>query len=104
MRAIDAVAQQGMADMGEMHPDLMGAAGLELASQQCCDRLAVSSNEGVLKCPVVDGLAAALTHRHFLPGVGMPVDRRIDGAALTVRQVPYPGHVSRPHRAGAGAG
>ena len=33
VRAIDAVAQQGMADMGEMHPDLMGAPGLELAGQ-----------------------------------------------------------------------
>lgn len=31
MRAIDAVAHQGMADMGKMDPDLVGAAGLELA-------------------------------------------------------------------------
>ena len=48
-----------------------------------------------------DGLAAALAHRHFLAGKRMPVDRRIDGAALPVRQVPDEGHVAAPHRAGA---
>src|SRR5258708_28288047 len=98
MRAIDAVAQQGMADMGEMHPDLMGAAGLELAGQQCCDRLAVAPIEGFLNFPMGNGLAAALAHPHFLPGVGMPVDRRIGGAALTVRQGPYPCRLSPPPR------
>ena len=33
VRAIDAVAKQGMADMGEVDPDLMGASGLELAGE-----------------------------------------------------------------------
>ena len=28
---IDRVAQQRVADMGQMHPDLVGAAGIELA-------------------------------------------------------------------------
>jgi len=29
-RAIDLVSQQGMADTGQMHPDLMGTAGFQL--------------------------------------------------------------------------
>ena len=41
MGAVDGVAEQGVADMGEMHPDLMGAAGLELAGELRGDRLAV---------------------------------------------------------------
>jgi hypothetical protein len=101
MRAIDAVAQQGMADMGQVHPDLMGAPGLELAGELRRDRLAVAADEGFLNLPVGDGLAAALAHRHFLPRIGMPVDRGIDAAALPVRQVPYEGDVAAPHRAGA---
>ena len=101
VRAIDAVAQQRMADMGEMHPDLMGAAGLELAGQQRGDRLAVAPVEGFLDFPMGDGLAAAFAHRHFLPRMRMPVDRRIDGAALAVGHVPGERHVAAPHRAGA---
>ena len=31
----------------------------------------------------------------------MPVDRRIDGAALAVRHAPDEGHIAAPHRAGA---
>ena len=42
VRAIDGVAHQGVADMGEVHPDLMGPPGLELAGQQRGDRLAVA--------------------------------------------------------------
>ena len=48
-----------------------------------------------------DGVAAALAHRHLLPGMRMPVDRCIHGAALAVRQVPGKGQVAAPHRAGA---
>ncbi len=35
--AIIAVAKQGMADMGHMHADLMGAAGFQLAGDQAGD-------------------------------------------------------------------
>ena len=87
--------------MGEMDPDLMGAAGLELAGQQRRDRLAVAAVEGFLDLPMGDGLAAALAHRHFLPGMRMAVDRRIDGAALAVGHVPGEGQIAAPHRAGA---
>ena len=47
VRAIDEIAQQRMADMGEVDPDLVGPAGLELAGQQRGDRLAVAAVEGL---------------------------------------------------------
>src|SRR5665647_3586009 len=39
--AVGGVAQDRMADMGQMHPDLMGPAGFEGAGEQAGDRLAV---------------------------------------------------------------
>ena len=101
VRAIDGIAHQGMADMGEVHPDLMGAPGLELAGQQRGDRLAVAPVEGRLQLPMGDRLAAALAHRHFFAGIRMPVDRRIDRAALAAGHAPDEGHVAALHRAGA---
>src|SRR3982074_3979609 len=89
MRAIDAVAQQRMADMGEVPPDLMGAAGLELAGEQRRDWFAVAPVKELLDLPVGDRLAAGVTYRHFLPGVRMAVDRCIDGAGLAGRHSPY---------------
>ena len=44
--------------------------------------------KGLLDLPMGDRLAAALAHRHFLPGMRMAVDRRIDRAALPVRARP----------------
>src|SRR5258707_12104242 len=82
VRAIDGIAQQGMADMGQMHPDLVGAAGLELTGQQRRDRLAVAPVEGFLDFPVGNPLPAGATYRHFLPGIWVPVDRRVQGTRL----------------------
>ena len=90
-----------MADMGQMHPDLMGAAGLELAGQQRRDRFAVTPVEGFQDLPMGDGLAAAVAHRHLLAGMGMPVDRRIDGAAQPVRHAPDQRQIAAPHLVGA---
>ena len=44
-RAVDRIADQGVADMGQMDPDLVGAAGLQPAGQQARDRLAVGSRD-----------------------------------------------------------
>ena len=41
--AVCGVAQDRMADMGEMHPDLVGAAGFQGACQEARDRLAVAA-------------------------------------------------------------
>src|SRR5882724_12540331 len=79
VRAVDGIAQQRVSDMGKMHPDLMGSAGLELAGQQRGDRLAVVPVECFAKLPMGDRLAPAVADRHFLAGIGVTVDRCIDG-------------------------
>src|SRR5258708_17816141 len=94
---IGAVAKRGMTDMSEVHADLMGAPGLELAGQERRDRLAVTPVEGFLDLPMGNGLAAAFAHRHFLPGMRMPVDRRVHSAALAVGHAPYECQVAAPH-------
>ncbi len=38
-RAVDRITQEGVADGGKMHPDLVGAAGLEPAFDEARDRL-----------------------------------------------------------------
>ena len=43
--AIDRVAQKRMADMRQMHADLMRAAGFQAAAQQARDRLAVAAGK-----------------------------------------------------------
>ena len=63
-----------------MHPDLVGAAGLELAGQKRRNRLAVAPIEGFLDFPVGNGLAAAL-------------DRQALHAYLLVLQHPRSGEI-----------
>src|SRR5258708_40061726 len=81
MRAIDGIAHQRIADMGQMYPDLVSAAGLELTGQERRDRLAVAPVEGFLDLPAGDRLTAGITYRHFLPGMRVPDNRRVPGAA-----------------------
>lgn len=99
--AVNVVAEQRMAEMGEVDADLVGAAGLELTGEQGGDRLAVLTREALDHPPMGHGVTAALAHRHFLSGVRMPVDRLIDGAAFPVRHAPDKGHVAAAHLAGA---
>lgn len=99
--AINLVAEQRMAEMGEVDTDLVGPSGLELAGQQGGDRLAVFPGEGFQHLPMGHGFAAALADGHFLAIMRMPVDRLIDGAAGPVRHAPDKGHVAAPHLAGA---
>ena len=85
MRAVDAVTHQGVTDISEVHPDLMGAAGLELAGEEGGDRFAVVAMEGFLHRPVGDRLAAIPAHGHFLAGIRVAVDRGVYGAARRIR-------------------
>ncbi|MBA7467948.1 hypothetical protein ES707_03187 [subsurface metagenome] len=87
--------------MGKVHSYLVGAPGLELAGQKRGHRLAVAPIEHLFNLPVRDRLAAALAHRHLFPRKRMPVDRRIDGAALAVRYAPDKGEIAAAHLAGA---
>src|SRR5689334_1130466 len=68
---VDLIAEQGMADMGQMDPDLVGAAGLQLAGEEARDRprrparMAGRQPAGVAlqHLPMGDRLAAALAYR-----------------------------------------
>src|SRR6516164_35533 len=100
MRTIDGVAEQRMADMGKVHPDLVGAPGLEPAGEQRSDRLAVGPGEGLPHLIMSDGLPPALPHRHLLPRMGMAVDRRIDRALDPAGRAPGESEVAAFHLAG----
>ena len=51
VRAIDRIAHQGVADMGKVHPDLVGPPGLEPAGQERGDRLAVAALKHLRAAP-----------------------------------------------------
>src|SRR5437763_17106846 len=62
-RPIDRIAHERMADMGQMHPDLVGAAGLELAEQKAGDGLPVGAGITLEHLPVGHRLAAVRAYR-----------------------------------------
>src|SRR3954469_19235145 len=70
-RPIDRIAHERMADMGEMDPDLMGPAGLELAGQKTRDGLAVGAGISLEHLPVGHRLAAVRAYRPLVAGMGM---------------------------------
>ena len=78
-RAVGVVAEQRMADMGQMHPDLVGAAGLQPAGEQARDRLSVGSGVGFQQLPVGDRLAAV---RRGPPACRAPCGWRSSGASI----------------------
>ena len=90
-----------MADGGEVHPDLVGAAGFEPAGEQAGDRRAVGAGIALEHLPMGDGFAAALAHRHLVAGARVAVDRLVDGAARPVGRAPDEGQIAAAQRPGA---
>src|SRR5438477_1313474 len=70
---VGVIAQQRMADMGEVHPDLVGPAGFQAAHGQAGDRLAVDAGVFLQDLPVGYGLAAALPDRLLVARLGMAI-------------------------------
>ena len=68
-------------------------------AMQTRDRLAVGSEISFEDLPVGDRLAAAFAHRHLVPGLGMPVDRLVDGALRPVGDAPDESEIAAPQRA-----
>ena len=101
VRTIDVVAHQGVTGMGEMDPDLVGAAGFELAGEEGGDGLAVPAIENLPRLPMGDGLAPALANRHLLAGMGVTIDRRINGPMPAVGRSPGEGQIAPSQCAGA---
>src|SRR5215212_9496700 len=90
-----------MANVGKMHPDLMGAPGFELARQQRRHRFAVTAVEALQDFPVGYGVAPALPHGHFFARMRMAVDRGVHRATVTRWHAPDKGHVAASHGPGA---
>src|SRR5437762_958379 len=78
--AISHVAKQRMAEVTQVHPDLVGAAGLQFECEARCDRLAVAAGKALEPAPMGDRFAAALAHRHLFTGARMTRDRLADRA------------------------
>src|SRR5215831_16801650 len=98
---VDVVAQERMADMGQVDPDLMGAAGLEPAGEEARDRAAVLSVVALQDLPVGDRRASALAHCAAVAGAGVAIERSIDGAARPIRHAPDEGEVAARERTGS---
>src|SRR5262249_49424546 len=95
-RRIGRITEQGVADMGEVDADLVGAAGFELAGEQARDWPAVQPFITLDRLAMVDCFAAAGAHRHLLAGFGMTGDWGIDRAFRAVWGTPDEREVSAP--------
>src|ERR1035437_1367703 len=92
--AVAGVAQDRMADMGQMHSNLVGAAGLQGARQQAGDRLAVGAYIALERLPMGYRLASARAHRALVAGLRMAVERSVDGAFRAGGRAPDQGEIA----------
>src|ERR1035437_8333801 len=92
--AVAGVAQDRMPDMGQMHSNLVGAAGLQGASQQAGDRLAVGADRALERLPMGYRLAAAFAHSAFVARLRMTVERSVDGAFRAGGRAPDQGEIA----------
>src|SRR5215471_1561183 len=76
--AVGLIAEDRMPDMGKMHPNLVGTAGLQGASEQAGDRVQVGSIKAFQRLPVSNRRAAAVAHSLFVAGVRMTAERGVD--------------------------
>src|SRR6516225_10476375 len=97
MGAVDRITHQGMAEMGEVNADLMGAAGLKAAGDERRDSFTVVTAEDFPHFIMGDGFASAVAHRHLFPRMGMTIDRRIDGAVRPAELPPDQGKIAPLH-------
>src|SRR5690349_12811973 len=78
--SVDIVSHQRMADMRQVHADLMGAAGLEAASKEAGNRFAVGAGVTLQYFPMRNRLPSTFANGPLVARMRMTVDRRIDGA------------------------
>jgi hypothetical protein len=85
--AVGRVADDGMAEVGEVDADLVGAAGFDADAQEGCQR------PGGEDFVVRDGGPAFFRDGHFLAVDGMAADRELHGAGRLLRRAPDEGEV-----------
>ena len=86
--AVGVVAEQRVADVGEVDSDLVGAAGFQPAGEQAGDRLAVEAVVFLQEFPMGYRVAAARAHGLLVARLRVAVERRIDRAARAIRHAP----------------
>src|SRR5208283_6159154 len=91
---IAGIAQDRMADMGQMHPDLVGAAGLERTGQKAGDRFAVWPGEALQHLPMGYCRPPALAYRALIAGLRVTVERSVDGALRPAGRPPHDGEIA----------
>src|ERR1019366_10441365 len=92
--AVAGVAQDGVADMGKVDPDLVGAAGLQGAGEQAGDRLAVGPKKAFQQLPMGHRRAAASAHGALGAGKRIAVERSVDGAFRAAGRAPDEGEIA----------
>ena len=75
-RPVDGVSQDGVAQVGHVDPDLVGAAGLQTAAD--VGEAGVAGDD----LPMGDGPAAIRDHRHLLPVPFVPSNGGVHGAGV----------------------
>src|SRR5690349_7445294 len=79
-RSVDIVCHERIADMRQMHTDLVGPAGLETAGKEARDRLAVDAGVSLQRLPMGDRFPSAFPDGPLVARMRVAVDRGIDGA------------------------
>src|SRR5215471_3050441 len=82
------VPQNGVSDMGEMDPDLVGTPRFEGAGEKAGQRLSVGSEKTFQHLPVGDRVPTVLTHALFVASVGVASEWGINRALRAIRRTP----------------
>src|SRR5579885_316776 len=94
------IAQQRVANLGEMHSDLVRAAGLQLAFEKGSDRLAILALEDFPHLVMGDRPAAARAHAHFYARARIAADRLVDRALQRRGDAPHQREITALQAAG----
>ena len=90
--AVNRVPQNGVANVGHVYPDLVGAAGFQLAADVGIALIAAHH------LPMGDGVPSApLGDAHFFPVRGVPPDGRVHGAAVFLHNAADNGLIGSGH-------
>ena len=90
--AVNRVPQNGVANVGHVYPDLVGAAGFQLAADVGIALIAAHH------LPMGDGVPSApLGDAHLLPVRGVPPDGRVHGAGILLHNAADNGLIGSGH-------
>src|SRR6185437_2141797 len=94
--SVSSVAQDRVADMGEVDPDLVGTAGIQGAGQKARGRLAVGAGVALQHFPMRYRRPAALAHRAPFSGSRVAIEGCVDGALWPTGRSPDQSEIAAP--------